>query len=276
MAQVNSGSNSLLWVVIFLVAVGGVFMYSTAQDSAGDAVANSSVQAASTVSTVGTAPPAAATSTLVLDSKFISLSTTDNDSAAVTIADASSSNFDEDSGVISFQLDAEVDSTTTAGYTVFTLLARNDTGVSTVLLRVNETGTLTAPTTAMTKTMTFQITEDVVSGFDTTEQVLNQVVSASAPMLKGTPTDAAALYSPIVVQTTDTNTPEVKVDGTKDTHSYLWTTATTTKTIDVTFDISFIEIDYMTDVTDRQTVTVTATGADDAPYMIELIRIAAI
>lgn len=276
MANVKEGPNSLLIGIIILLVAGGLFMhFGSAPDSSSGAAVNDSVKAASLVGTAGAETPVTTVSvgTLSLDSELVSFTTTDNDSASVTIADADSDNYNADTHIISFQVDAEVDSTTTAGYTVFTLKARNKTGISTTLLKVNESGTLTAPTTAMTKEMTFQFTEDVISGFATRDSIITQAVTASAPMLKDT---AGELYSPIVVQATNTKLPELKVDGTKDTHSYPWLIDTTPKTIDVTFKIDFTEINKMTDVTTRQIITVDAPGADDGPYTIELIRIAAI
>ena len=49
-------------------------------------------------------------------------------------------------------------------------------------------------------------------------------------------------------------------------------TATTAQTISVVFDVSFINIRYMTEISDSQPITITAIGSDGAPYTIEIIR----
>ena len=269
MAEIAKGPNGwLILIIIALVAIGGV-VYSTAPESTTGGLDNDTT---TLFSTVQTGTPAVAPVDLKLDSEFVTLVSTNNSSGVVTLADVDSANFDTDKSKITLQLDAEVDSTTSSGNTTFSLKARDNNGDSVTLLETTESGTLTAPTAAMTKTMTFTFSESLISGFSSTEQVANHVVAASALMLKGTPTDSAALFSPIVVQTADTNKPEIKVDTTKDSHSYMWTTATTQKTISVTFDISFIDIRYMTVISDSQPITITALGSDNAPYTIEIIR----
>ena len=273
MAQVKEGPNYWAIFAILLVVAGGIYTFGGyAPESVEGGIDNNTATPLNTVSTTGTVTAVAPAGILKLDSEFLTLATTDNDSAAVIIADVDSTNFDTDKSKITLQLNAVVDSTTSSGNTTFTLKARNNTGISVILLNRTEAGTLTAPTAAMTKTMTLQFTETLTSGFTSTEQVLNHIVLASAPMLKGTPTDSAALYSPIVVQTADTNIPEIKIDSTKGSHAYLWTTATTVQTISVTFDISFIDIRYMTEISDSQPITITAIGSDGAPYTIEIIR----
>lgn len=272
MATISSGTNPLLIGIIIVLLAAGAIMYNTAPVSTTGGVDNDTTTLFSTVSTT---TPAVAVD-LKLDSEFISLATTDNDSAVVTIADVDSINFDSDKSKITLQLDAEIDTTTSAGNTTFSLKARNDTGVSVTLTSSTETGTLTAPTTDLTKTMTFTFKETLTSGFSTTEQVSTHEVLASADMLKGTPADSAKLFSPIVVQALDTNKPEIKIDTTKDLHSYLWTATTTPKTISVTFDISFINVGYLTEISESQPITITAIGSDDAPYTIEILKNTAI
>ena len=143
MAQINSGTNPLLWVVILLVAVGGMFMYISAEDTEVKAVANDSTKAASIVgTTAGDTTTAASPGVLKLDSEILTLATTDNDSVAVIIADEDSTNFDTDKSKITLQLNAVVDSTTSSGNTTFTLKARNNTGISVILLNRTEAGTL--------------------------------------------------------------------------------------------------------------------------------------
>ena len=272
MANVSNSGVPIIWVVIAIIAVAaGVYMYAPAAPAGG--LDNDTATALSIVPDPAEAASVASVGSLAVDATFGTLNATNNASGVVTLADIDSTNYDTDTKVISLQVDVDIDSTTTAGYTVFTMKARNDTGIATPLMVVNDTGTLTSPTTSMTQLVTLQLTESVISGFATRDSIITQMISASAPMLKDT---AGELYSPIVVQTTNTKIPELKVDGTKDSHSYPWLIDTLPRTVDVTFSLDAVEILKMTDISIVEPVTIEMPGSDDVRYTINIIRNAAI
>lgn len=121
--------------------------------------------------------------------------------------------------------------------------------------------------------ITTAIDLSVLGGFADTQQVHYATVSASGNSLIDT---TGTKFNPIVVKTTDTTKPAIKIDTVLDTKSYSWLASSSAVTTNVTFDISWIGVNKMQDISDKITEPITINGGDDSPIRIEFIRNAAI
>ena len=208
--------------------------------------------------------PLASAVDVQLNSEFVSvICNTSN-----TVADVDT-NFNDATNVASLQFDTKVDTTTSAGNTTFVLSTKNIAGTTVELINYTETGTLTEPVTDQIVPMIINIDLSVLGGFSNSDQVAYTSVSADANYLLDT---AGVKFYPISTRSTDSTNPSVKIDTVLDTKSYSWLAATTTQSIDVTFDISLTGVSKMDDISDKVTVKVIIEGGDDSPIDIELIR----
>lgn len=203
---------------------------------------------------------------LQLDSVFSSTK-----AGATVLADADN-NYNDDTNIASLQFDTSLTVNGTTD-TTFKLATINSAGSTITLLDWTETGVLTAPAADNTTTITTAIDLSVLEGFADTQQVHYGSVSASANSLTDT---TGTKFYPIVVKTTDTTKPAVKINTVLDTKSYSWLVSSDSRTVNVTFDISWTGINKMQDISDKIIVPITIEGGDDSPIKVEFIRNAAI
>lgn len=199
---------------------------------------------------------------LALDSEFVEVEIGNTDVASSTV------NFNSDTNVVSIQVDAEVSDDGTD--TLFVMKGVNVAGTTVELINTTVSGSvLTEMATDETVEMEIIISESYDSGFTTTLQAADASVSASANRLLG---DDGQYFYPIALRAGSLAEPQVKVDGSLDTKSYSWTTATTDKTITVTCPISFNGVNQMDNIVDKVVIPVTAGNGDDSPITVELIK----
>ena len=218
----------------------------------------------SAVNNTGSAVPVAGASAVdvQLNSAFVSvICNTTN-----TVADVDT-NFNDVTDVVSLQVDTNV--SYAGGSSTFVMSTKDITGTTVELINYSETGTLTEPVTDQTVPMIVNIDLSVLGGFSNSDQVAYTTVSADANYLLDT---AGVKFYPILARTTDSTNPSVKVDTVLDTKSFAWLASTATQSPDVTFDLSWIGVNKMDDISDKVTVQVVIEGGDDTPIDIEIIR----
>lgn len=204
--------------------------------------------------------PAVVNSALQLDSAFVSVVSDSN-----TLADVNNG-FNDDTNVASIQLDTETFES--GGSTYFIMKTIDTAGNSQELLNFSESGSLTEPVTDQTIGVTVNIDESVIKGFTTTDQVHDATIYATGGSLVD---NVGVRYYPIAVRSGDATLPAVYVDGDLDKKAYLWTAATATKNIDVTFDLSWTGVSKMDDL-DKTTVKVTLDSGDDSPIKLDILK----
>ncbi|HAE41493.1 MAG TPA: hypothetical protein DCG34_01050 [Clostridiales bacterium] len=217
------------------------------------------------VSGLGTGSVKQPVSTLALSSSFVSVVSDNN-----TLADSSSNNYVESTGVITIPVDAEVSNDGTA--TTFIFKTKNVTGSTIELMNFTETGVVTTPTTDQSVLVSVSITESVEGGLLSTDQVGYALIKVSA---SGLIDNSGNSYYPIAVRTTNKNLPAVYVDGTLDQKQYPWTLATADKNIDVTFNLSMAGFIAMDDL-QKIPVDITLGNTQDGTMRVEFIKIAAL
>lgn len=207
--------------------------------------------------------------TVELNSAFVSVIM----NGTHTVADVDT-NYNDITNVIALQVDTKVDTTASAGNTTFTMSTVNIAGAVVEMINYTETGTLTEPVTDQVVPVIVNMDLSVLRGFDNSDQVAyTKVEAAAGPQLT---TTAGVKFYPIVTRSTDSTKPAVKIETVLDSTSFSWLASSTTKSVDVTFDISLTGVSKMRDISDKISIPIYIEGGDDSPITVELIRVDAI
>jgi hypothetical protein len=252
------------WLVLGVIAV--IVMAFTGWGPIGEWAHGATDDATQTFVSSGTDVDQATStaSILSLDSGF-----TDLTAEGYTIAD-SDTNFNEDTNTVSFQVDAEVSDDGTN--TTFTIKSKDTDGSVQTLATITESGILSEPSSDLTADVSVNMSESVLGGFDSTDQVLYSTVSASATRLKD---DSGEYFYPVTTGS-DSTKPLVKIDGTEDEKQYSWTADSSAIAPQITFSIDWSAINDMDDISDEVQIPVEMQYGDDTPITVELIKNSAI
>ena len=181
----------------------------------------------------------------------------------------SDKNYNDESGVVAIQIDAEKSSNAT--HTTFTIKAQDLNGQTVVISTVTQPGVLSTPSSPVTAGVIVDVGLNAVSGFTNKNEILTSSVSVSAPVLK---TANGTEYYPVVLKNSK---PAVYVDGQLGGRTITWTYSdVSNSSVKVTFDLDWEGINQMTSISDEITVPIKITNTDDSNMTVRIIKNAAI
>jgi len=180
----------------------------------------------------------------------------------------STGNYNQESGVVAVQIDAEKTSNST--HTTFIIKGTDANGDTVVLTNVTQLGVLSKPNIPVTVPVTVDINMNYISGLANTNQILTSTVSASAPVLKAA---GGTNFYPVAVKG---GKPAVSVDGSSGSKSYTWTYSDVAYTSLVVFDLDWEGIDQMTSISDEVKIPIRFTNTQDSDITVRIIKNAAL
>lgn len=173
-------------------------------------------------------------------------------------------NYNNESGVIAVQLDAE--QTNNSTHTTFVIKTSDLNGVSKTVASSSQTGVLSTPTTPVTVPVTIEYDVRWTDGFTSTNQILGSFVNASATSLK---TADGEKYSPVALKN---DKPAVYVNDVLGAKNITWTSSDDGKKIVVSFDLDWEGIQKMTSISDEVRVPIYFTNTNSPEETVRMIK----
>ena len=185
-----------------------------------------------------------------------------------TVADKSG-NYNDESGMIAVQVDAEKFSNST--HTTFIIKTTKADGTVAEVANVSQLGILAKPTAPVTVPVTVEVGMNYVSGITNTNEILTSKISASAPVMKAA--DGKEFYYPVVLRN---EKPAVYVNEMINSKSFTWVYSDTTQKADITLSLDWEGIDQMTSISDEVKIPIKFTNTNDSDITARIIKNAAL